>query len=78
MIKLISKILSVVIIIAVAMLAAVEVFPEQLKTIEEKVWASFVEPVQELIEELKAKLDKVRDADYQRDIEDIVNNEITQ
>jgi len=37
MIKLISKILSVVIIIAVAMLAAVEVFPEQLKTIEEKV-----------------------------------------
>ena len=78
MIKLMFKLLSVVIIAGVALLAGVEVFPEQLRTAEEKVWISVVTPIQEFVAEMKSKLDTARDADYQRDIEDIVNNEIVE
>lgn len=78
MIKVLSKIISILIIACIALVALIELYPEQLKEAESKIWISIVTPIQDLISDTKEKLDDARDKDYQRDIEDIVNNEIVQ
>ena len=78
MIKILSRIISILIIACIALIAIIELYPEQVKEAESKLWISIVVPIQDLISDMKEKLDEARDKDYQRDIEDIVNNEITQ
>lgn len=78
MIRILAKLILTFIVLVWVLLALVEVYPDQVKKAEAVVWIEVVEPIQNFIADMKSKLDKARDKDYQRDIEDIVNDEIVQ
>lgn len=72
------KAIWILLLLALILVASVKVYPEEMKAIESKVWISIVTPIEDWILEMQKKMNKARNKDEQRDIEDIVNDEIVQ
>ena len=78
MLKVIFKIILIIILACAAIVALVEVYPEQMRELEEKTGLSIVDTIQTSIEEIKEKIHDSTSLEQQRKIEEIVNDEITQ
>lgn len=78
MIKNLLKVISSLIILAIVLVAMVEVFPEQMRQLESKAWFEFVDTIENSLEELKTKIHNATTLEQQRGIKEIVNDEITE